>query len=147
MSPTPTTTQPTVARFQLGKKIYTTAAIDEISLRDLMLFNAQAEAMGLNTSFAEIEVSLVEISGLVEAGKTQEIAGRRDLLVVIGATVWAARRTAGEDVTLDEATNFPMKQLVFLDNPEDHQRVNPTRRPAKKAAAGRGAAASADAAQ
>lgn len=116
-----------MARFKIGTKIYTSAALDEISLRDLMLFNTQAAEMGLAERWDDVE----RIADELDALSIEEAEHHPGKMVMIGVTVWASRRCAGEDVSLDEAVDIPLRSIVFLPDTEDKKPpANPTKRAA-----------------
>lgn len=116
------TAQADIARFKIGDRIYTTAALDEISLKDLMLFNSQAADMGLDKTWAD-----VERLGQALAEMTADEAGQHpDALFLTGVTIWASRRAAGDEVTFGEAIDIKLKDLEFLPSTKDH-RPNPTK--------------------
>lgn len=107
----------TVARFKIGKKVYSTAALDEISLKDLMLFNTQAADMGLTERWSDVERISQEMANMTEA----EAETHPGKMLMVGVTVWAARRIAGEQVTFDEAVSIPVGSIVFLPATEDRK--------------------------
>lgn len=111
-----------LARFKIGDTIYTTAALDEISLRDLMLFDSQAADMGLKVRWNDIQRVAGEMTDLDDT----QAGSHPDALLLTGVTIWAARRSAGEDVTLEQAVDFPLAQLQFLPSTADH-RPDPTK--------------------
>lgn len=110
-----------MARFKIGTKVYTTAALDEVSLRDLVLFNTQAADMGLAEKWSDVERIAGEFDAMTEA----EAEGHPDKLLMIGVTVWASRRGAGEDLSFGDALDFPLSQLDFLPEPEDRKPGKP----------------------
>lgn len=139
-------------RFKLYDTVYDTGRIDDIPLRDVMLFNSQAEQMGLPERWHDIERITLEISKLGKKGHAHP-----DSMLMFGVTVWACRRLNGEDVTLDEATNVPLSAIEVLAAPKDRQpsrkpnarkKAQQKKRPARKASpAGAGARAGSAAAQ
>lgn len=105
-------------RFKIQGKTYDTATVDEISLRDVVLFNSQAADVGLGVTWADIERISNEIA---ELGDTE--VAHPDALVMFAVTIWAARRVAGDDVTLDQALSVPMKDIEIVEArkaPKDH---------------------------
>jgi len=109
----------TDVRFRINGKVYDTSKVDQVSLRDVMLFNTQAEQMGLPERWADVERITQEMAELGDDANAHP-----DAIVMFGVTVWACRRLAGEDVTLDEATNVPMSQIEVLEAkkaPKDRQ--------------------------
>jgi len=125
----------TAARFKIGSKVYSTAALDEVTLRDLMLFNTQAEDMGLSERWSDVERIGCEMAALDEDA-AEAHPGK---MLMIGVTVWASRRLAGEQVSLEEAVDIPVKSISFLPATEDRKpgptkaRKGPPKSPAKKA--------------
>lgn len=115
-------------RIRIGEKTYSTASLDEVSLRDLVLFNTQAAAMGWGAKWSDIERAAGEIDVLTDA----EAGKHPDALMVLAATVWVTRRVAGDDVTLSEAIDVPLSQVDIIPEPQDRQPGKP--RAAKKAA-------------
>lgn len=100
-------------RIKIGDKVYPTVARDEISLRDLMLFNTQAEEFGV--TWGDVEQVMGEWEGL-----TEEQAERHpQKFLVIGVTLWMSRRAAGEDVTFSEAVDVNLADVDFLPEPQD----------------------------
>lgn len=111
-------------RFKINGKTYDTATVDEISLRDVVLFNRQAADVGLDVKWADVERISNEMA---ELGDTD--VPHPDALVMFAVTIWAARRVAGDDVTLSEALDVPMKDIEFL----EARKVPKDRQPKKKA--------------
>lgn len=118
-------------RFRIGEKVYTTETLDEISLRDLMLFNRQAADMGLGATWADVERISAEIAALDE----NSVGTHPDMMLMVGVTVWASRRQAGDDVTFEQAVDVPLSKIVWLESPKDRQPKTP-----KKRASGKGSA-------
>lgn len=117
-----------MARFKLHDRTYSTAALDEISLKDLLLFNSQAEDLGLRRNWSDVERVSEELANLPVA----EADRHPERFLVISTTIWAARRVAGEDVTLAEAVDFEIKAIEFIPDPQDHK--SGKRKGAKKSA-------------
>lgn len=128
-----------MARFKLGEKVYSPAGLDEISLKDLVLFNTQAEQMGLSARWSDVEQAGQEMAELSEADAERH----PNKMLVIAVTIWIARRGAGEDLSFGEAIDFPMSAITFLADPEDRKPGKP--KGAKKAPAKRTPKASAPA--
>ena len=122
----------TDARFRLHGKLYSTAALDEISLKDLVLFNSQAEEIGMARKWSDVERAAFEVASMTPA----EADLHPDKLLVIAVTIWASRRMAGDLVTFGEAIDFPVKDIEFLPATEDRKpgkRNGARKAPAKKA--------------
>lgn len=104
-------------RFKYGGKVYETDVLDNISLRDLMVFNRQVADMGLPLTWADVERISAEMAELDEA----EAARHPDAMVMTGVVIWASRRAAGDEVTFEEAVDIPLSEIVWLEAPKDHR--------------------------
>lgn len=104
-------------RFRLDGKVYSVGALEDVSLRDVMLFNTQAADMGLAATWADVERVAEEMS---EADK-DEAEKHPDALLMLGVTIWATRRIAGDEVTFGDAVDFPLSSLVWLPDTEDRK--------------------------
>lgn len=111
----PESTTAAVARFQIDGKTYSTATLDEITLKDLLLFEVQARDLGLDVTWAQLQERAAALDTADEA------AADRDGLLMMAATIWASRRMAGEDVTFGDAIDVPLASIVFLPPTEDHK--------------------------
>ncbi len=118
-------------RFKINDKIYATSSLDELSLRDVTMFNSQAEDMGLRRKWSDVERVAQELAALPE----DEAEQHPDKYLVLAVTVWATRRTAGEKVSFEEAIDVPMLNITLLPDPEDKKPGKPKARKgtAKKA--------------
>jgi len=112
-------------RFRINGKTYRVDLLDEISLKQMLLFDEQAEDMGLRARWADVEIAVQELEGGTPADFARH--PRRNLLT--SATVWAAQVLAGDQVTLDEAVGMPFKKIEWIEAPKDR------RPPAKKKSA------------
>lgn len=104
-------------RFRLDGKVYSVGALEDVSLRDVMLFNTQAADMGLTATWADVERVAEEMS---EADK-DAAEKHPDALLMLGVTIWATRRIAGDEVTFGDAVDFPLSALVWLPDTEDRK--------------------------
>lgn len=120
-----------MARFKLGEKVYSPAGLDEVSLKDLVLFNTQAADMGLAERWSDVEAASEEIAAMSE----RDAERHPGKFLVIAVTIWIARRAAGEDLSFGDAIDFPMSSISFIADPED--RKPGKRNGAKKAAPAR----------
>jgi hypothetical protein len=138
--------------FKIDGKIYSTAGLDELSLKDVLLFDGQAADLGLGITWRDVEQISQEFADL-----TSEEADRHPRAVLMVAlTVWASRRVAGDDVSLDEAISIPISSIDFGSVPEPARPTQPRKagaakgaktsgNPAKRAASARPAARAATA--
>lgn len=104
-------------RFRIAGKTYRVDALDEISLKQMLLFDDQAEDMGLRLRWLDVELALQDLEGATP--KEFAVHPRRNL--VISACVWAARLLSGDEVTLDEAIGIPFTQIEWIEAPKDHK--------------------------
>jgi len=132
-----------VARFKLHGKVYAMSALDEVSLKDVVLFNSQAEEIGLRRKWSDVERVAVEIAEM----PPDEADAHPEKLLAIAVTIWATRRVAGDSVTFGEAIDFPMNAIDFLPDTEDRRpgkRKGAKTAPAKKARTPRASAPAAE---
>lgn len=104
-----------IARFKIGNKVYSTSALDEISLRDLVVFNTEVSELGIPYSWADVERIGTEMADMTE----EEAKRHPDAMFITGVTIWASRRSAGDEVTFLEAIDVKLKDLQFLPSTED----------------------------
>lgn len=104
-------------RFKLDGKVYSVGALEDVSLRDVMLFNTQAADMGLAATWADVE----RVSEEMSAADKDEAEKHPDALLMLGVTIWATRRIAGDEVTFGDAVDFPLSALVWLPDTEDRK--------------------------
>lgn len=104
-------------RFRLDGKVYSVGALEDVSLRDVMLFNTQAADMGLAATWADVE----RVSEEMSAADKDEAEKHPDALLMLGVTIWATRRIAGDEVTFGDAVDFPLSALVWLPDTEDRK--------------------------
>lgn len=116
-------------RFRIGEKAYVMPSLDEISLKDLIRFNTEAANLGIAERWADVIAASREMSTM-----TPDEQDRHELApVVFGASIWLARRGAGEEISLADAVDVPLSQIVFLPDPEDHRPGKPKGASTKKA--------------
>lgn len=127
-----------VARFELNGKVYTTGSLDEVNLRDVMLFNTQAADMGLRATWSDVEAAARDIAALNAAGDDDGAAAHPDIMLLTGVTIWAARRIAGDDVTFEQSVDFPLSSLTWLPPTGDRK---PGKAKARKGGKPKGSAA------
>lgn len=108
-------------RFKIGEQVYNTAALDELSLLDIVMFDSQAIGMGADFRWADLEQAALELDGLSE----REAERHPRKLLVIAVTIWAARRIAGEAISFEQAIDFPANQLQMLPEPGDRKPGKP----------------------
>lgn len=112
-------------RFKIGDKTYAGDAMDKLSLWQLLQLEQQTKALGHPLTMAEVQ----RISAEIDALKTeQEKQNHPDAPWMLAVTIWTTRNLAGEELEFSAAINFPLKELVFLPDPQDHKsKANPTK--------------------
>lgn len=120
--------------FKVQGRVYTVESLDQISLKDMLLFERQTDEVGLSLTWADIQRIQSEVTAYQKRKETHPQA-----LLMIAAAVWLARRAAGENVTFGEAIDIPITQFEILPGTEDRKPANPTKgakkRPASKSTA------------
>lgn len=114
---------PATTRFKLGTVVYSTATLDEISLKDLLGLQGELDQLGIKETWSDIETAGQELGKLPEAQAQQHPMA----LLLFAVTVWASRRAAGEVIRFTDAIDFPMSQITFLSDPGDHKKAGPTK--------------------
>lgn len=120
-----------MARFKIGDKVYSTAMLDEVTLKDIIRFNTQAEDLGIAEKWHDVEVAAAQMA----SAKAAEAMAHPMRNVVIGVTIWASRLIAGEEITFEQAVDFPIKDLTLLPDPADRKKSAGKAKGAKKAPA------------
>jgi hypothetical protein len=111
-------------KLKLAGVLHTVPAYDEVPLKDVLLFDSQAEDLGIPERWVDVEEAAVYASQL-DPKNDQHAAlawarGRQNR-VLVAATIWLTLRHAGKDVTLSEATEITPSQIEFVDPPKDHR--------------------------
>jgi hypothetical protein len=114
-------------RFKIGDQVYTTASLDELTLKDIILFDTMAENMGLSARWYDVEQAAYELQAMTDVDAADRHPRK---YLVIGVTIWAARRVAGEAAPFEDAIDFKMSDFTVLPSTED-------RRPGKPKGAGK----------
>src|SRR5205085_8935228 len=107
-------------------KIYAVKDAEDLSLWLLLELQAETKDTAQPLDVATVQHMQATLEKLPndEERKRHPYAGW-----VLGVTIWASRRLAGEEVTFREAIDFPMRKLTFLEDPGDRrQPADPTRR-------------------
>ena len=126
-------------RFMIGTTTYSAADLDRLALKDILLLEQQTADLGHALKWATVERWTTELDALAKiavdkskpkAAREAAMAERNDHpghLWVMALVIWASRRLAGEPITFVEAVDFPIGDLTFLPEPEDHKSANPTK--------------------
>ena len=119
-------------KFYIKDRLYDAAAIQSITLEQVMEFDREAKARNFGFSFADLEELNARLTKMTE----QERRGDPGVLLILSLTIWASRMAAGEKVSYSEAIDVPMSDLLFVRDEEDKKKPDPRRaRPASGRAA------------
>lgn len=108
------TDAPADIRFRLGGKVYTTADLDEVTLKHIVLLERQAADLGVPVRWGQIEQAQAEMSQLDGSRDSHP-----DAALLFAITIWASRVLAGETITFEDAIDVPIKAIEFLDSPTE----------------------------
>lgn len=121
-------------RIKIGETIYSAAALDRISLRNLIKLEGETVELGKPMRWSDLRALVDRVSDL----PPDELEGDDDFPWFLGMIVWAARLEAGEEITFSQAVDFPMGDLDVLADPGDE--VSEPRPRKARPASGRAAA-------
>lgn len=102
-------------RIKIGDKTYTAAALDRISLRNLIRLEAETIELGRPMRWSELRALADRLSDL----PADEIELDDDFPWFLGMLIWAARLEDGEQITFSDAVDFPMGDLDIVPDPGD----------------------------
>lgn len=92
-------------KIKIGDAEYDAAEIGRLSLYDLIELKKQT---GLEVD---------DITGPLEDMKDdQSLISTGSGVIALAGLIWLTRRKAGETLTLEEATDFPLEELEFIDD-------------------------------
>lgn len=118
-------------RFKIDGRLYEAASVDRLSLAQILRLESETAALGRPMKWSQLRQMVDEISTLQEG----EFDAHDDAPWVVALTIWASRLNAGENLSFAEAIDFPLADLEYLPDPQDHQA------PAGKASARKGTGA------
>jgi len=106
-------------KIRISGSDYDPALLSKLSLFDLLELKKQT---GLTVDDLQ--------DNLAAAGEGDDDGGKSLLaseagLLSVGALIWLARRKAGERLTLEEACDFPLEELSFVEEPGDVEAAAP----------------------
>ena len=101
--------------FKIGGVTYTPAALDRITLRNLIRLEAETVELGRPMRWGELRALADRVSSLPD----DEVDSDDDFPWFLGMLIWAARLEAGEAVSFTEAVDFPLGDLEVLPDPGD----------------------------
>lgn len=123
-------------KIKIGATVYSTADLDDLSLKTLLQLEQETQDFGHPLTANDIRL----MSDRIRKLKTdEERAADPGALWLTAVVVWASRKLAGEDVTFEQAVDFPMSDLGYIDEPQDHlpDPTKPRKPPKGSGAAGR----------
>ncbi len=141
----------TGARVVIDGVTYNSSALDQISLKDLLIFDQQvADALGSNEGrrWSDVERvtraidEIMRDKSLTKQQKNDTVNDIEGAYLFTAAMLWVTLRNNGQPVTFDEAISRPISSFTFLPPTEDKKTPGPTKRaaakkaPAKKTASG-----------
>lgn len=124
-------------RFKIGTTLYDMAAIEDLSLKMLLQLEAETARFGRKLTMADLRRMSIEVDAMPDNAARAE---HPEAPWLTAASIWAARRLAGEGLDFESAIDFPLSQLVFLPGPEDGEPAPKARTRKPAAASGRAAA-------
>lgn len=104
-------------RFRIGEKTYTAAAVDRLTLRQLIQVEGETEQMGRRMTWVELREIADRVSRLDKADAAMD----PDWPWFLGLIVWASRVDSGEAITFGEAVDFPLDDFQIIPDPADHR--------------------------
>lgn len=120
-------------KIRVGETTYTPAALDRITLRNLMKLEAETAALGRPMRWSDLRNLANNVGGM----KGEDAAQHDDFPWYLGMLIWAARLEAGEAISFTDAVDVPMGDLEFIPDPEDDEAARP---PKARPASGRAGA-------
>jgi hypothetical protein len=142
-------------QFRIKDVTYNGAALDQLSLKDILLLEKGTAELGRPLKWGEIEQWTTELDRLVaiQADETRTALVREKAakehqdhpgaMWVMALVIWASRRLAGESISFEEAISFPVRDLQWVAEPANRasrRAANPTKaRPATPKGSGRAA--------
>lgn len=114
---------------EIEGRTYHGVDVSQLSLRNTLTLQRELAATGISSArtWEEVQGLIREFSALPEAERGSHPEG----LFLTALTIWAARVSAGEDLSLLDAVDVPLSAVRFIAEPTDHKV------PAGKAQAGR----------
>lgn len=102
----------------IGEKRYPSVAIDELSIRHTLALQRE-----LATSDFTSAKTWTDVLQLLADVSTMTLAERQkhpEALFLTAVTIWAARVSAGEQLSLVDAVDLPAKAVRWVAEPADH---------------------------
>lgn len=103
----------------IGDKHYPLVDIEKLSLKHTLVL--QRELSLTNISSARTWAEARELVREFQSISKEERESHPEALFLTALTIWAARVTAGEDLTLLDAVDVPLSQVRFVHEPTDRK--------------------------
>lgn len=103
----------------IGEKHYPLIDMEKLSLKHTLVLQRELAVTGISSAR-----SWQEAKELVRQFQTMSKAEREshpEALFLTALTIWAARVSTGEDLTLLEAVDVPLSEIRFVREPTDRQ--------------------------
>lgn len=95
-------------KIKIGEHTYDVTEMGKMSLYDLIALKQQT---GLDVD---------DITGPLEQAKEDEsMLSTGAGVIALAGLIWLTRRKAGETLTLEQATDFPLDELEFIDDDDE----------------------------
>lgn len=90
--------------------------VTKATLAELLILEVETGKLGRALNLSELE----SMQATLEAIEDDEVRGRHpDALWMLGATVYLARRRAGERISFETAVDFPVDEVEWIVEPGD----------------------------
>lgn len=120
-------------RFKIGDRVYAAESVDRLSLANILRLETECAELGRPMRWSNIKAMIRNVEEL----SPEELDDHDDAPWVIALSLWASRLNAGETLTFSEAISFPLSDLQWVPDPEDHKEPAGPQQP--RPGSGRGA--------
>jgi hypothetical protein len=122
-------------KFKIKDVTYDMAALDLLSLKDILMLEKETTELGKPLRWCDV----TQMTDTLAALKTdEERKAHPDSLWMTAITIWASRRVVGEDQAFGDAIDFPLRDLTWLEEPQDRKKpARPTKPARTRAGSGR----------
>lgn len=103
-------------KIKIADRIYPVAVLDDLTLK--MLLQLEQETAEFGHPMRANDIRLIS-DRMRKLDNDEERAADPDVLWLTATVIWSARKLAGEDVTFDQAVDFPMSDLSYIAEPQD----------------------------
>lgn len=121
-------------RFVINGKTYQSAAIDALTLRQLLRLESETQELGTRWGWRELQAML----GRISDKDPEEAQEDPDFMWFVAVLIWSSRVNSGEAITFADAVDFPFVDFKAIPDPDDHKAAEGPQQP--RSASGRGGA-------